>query len=47
MPEIDFALLDPAALIALGFLGSILVLSAGLFVWLAGHMGKRGRTNSG
>ena len=44
MPDIDFANLDPAALIALGFLGAVLALSLGLFVWLGARMGRRGKT---
>lgn len=44
MPEIDFANLDPAALIALGFLGAVLALTLGIFWWLAANMGKRRKT---
>lgn len=40
MPDISKVSVDPTALIALGFLGAIVVLSIALFVWVTSHMGK-------
>lgn len=40
MPDISKLNIDPAALIALGFLGAIIVLSIALFAWLTSHTGE-------
>jgi hypothetical protein len=45
VPEIANLHFDPAALIALGFLGAVLVLTLGLFGWLAVNMAKRRRAS--
>ena len=41
MPDLSNVHVDPTALIALGFLGAIVVLSALLFGWLTAQMGKK------
>lgn len=41
MPDFTKLNVDPAALIALGFLGAVLLLTLGLFGWLVTRGGKR------
>lgn len=41
MPNLSNVHVDPTALMALGFLGAIVVLSALLFAWLVAQMGKK------
>lgn len=41
MPEIANVNVDMAALVALGFLGAVLIVTASVFVWLVTQGGKR------